>query len=148
MQGIYNYIPETKPVSRVYSVAPVLYLQFVLHVMLFHIWNVFCTFYTSTFWSICAVPKTAAFCHSLILCFTGMLLGYCLNDCEMVPVLPVIKVITFALIFHVHWISIIRSLYVRIFSFSFLITFLSPEISTLTYMYLFHYHVLWCPVYS
>jgi hypothetical protein len=36
MQGIYNYIPETNHVSRVYSVAGVLYLQFVLHVMLFH----------------------------------------------------------------------------------------------------------------
>jgi len=32
-QGIYNYIPETNHVSRVYSFAAVLYLQFVLHVM-------------------------------------------------------------------------------------------------------------------
>ena len=35
MQGIYNYIPETVYVSMVYSVAAVLYLQFLLHVMLF-----------------------------------------------------------------------------------------------------------------
>jgi len=35
MQSIYNYIPETNHVSRVYRVAAVLYLQFVLHVMLF-----------------------------------------------------------------------------------------------------------------
>ena len=34
--GIYSYIPETNHVSRVHSVAAVLYLQFVLHVMLFH----------------------------------------------------------------------------------------------------------------
>jgi len=34
MLGIYNYIPETNHVSRVYSVATVLYLQFVLLVML------------------------------------------------------------------------------------------------------------------
>ena len=33
MQGIYNYIPDTNHVSTVYSVAAVLYLQFVLHVM-------------------------------------------------------------------------------------------------------------------
>ena len=33
--GIYNYVPETNPVSRVHSTAAVLYLQFVLHVMLF-----------------------------------------------------------------------------------------------------------------
>ena len=31
-------------VSRVYWVAAILYLQFVLHVMLFHTWNMFCTF--------------------------------------------------------------------------------------------------------
>jgi len=36
MQGIYNYVPETNRISRVQSVAAVLYLQFVLHVMLFH----------------------------------------------------------------------------------------------------------------
>ena len=36
LQGIYNYIPETNHVSSVLSVAAVLYLHFVLHVMLFH----------------------------------------------------------------------------------------------------------------
>jgi hypothetical protein len=36
MQGIYNYMTETNHVSRVYNVAAFLYLQFVLHVMLFH----------------------------------------------------------------------------------------------------------------
>jgi hypothetical protein len=35
MQDIYNYIPETNNISMVYSVAAVLYLQSVLHVMLF-----------------------------------------------------------------------------------------------------------------
>jgi hypothetical protein len=35
MQDIDNYIPETNHVSKVYSVPAVLYLQFVLHVMLF-----------------------------------------------------------------------------------------------------------------
>jgi len=35
MQGIYNYIPERNHVSRVCSVVSVLYLQFMLHVMLF-----------------------------------------------------------------------------------------------------------------
>jgi hypothetical protein len=41
--GIYNYIPETNHVSGVYSVAAVLYLQFVLHQMLFRVLNMFCT---------------------------------------------------------------------------------------------------------
>ena len=36
MQGINNYIPETNHVSTVYSVAAVLYIQFMLYVMLFH----------------------------------------------------------------------------------------------------------------
>ena len=36
IQGIYNHIPETNHVSRVYCVAAVLHFQFVLHVMLFH----------------------------------------------------------------------------------------------------------------
>jgi len=44
MQGTYKYIPETNHVSKVYSVAAVLYLQFVLHVMLVNILNVlYCT---------------------------------------------------------------------------------------------------------
>jgi hypothetical protein len=40
MQGIYNYVPEIKDVYRVYRFAAVLYLQFVLHVMLFRPWIV------------------------------------------------------------------------------------------------------------
>jgi len=36
MQDFYNCIPETNCVSRVYSVAAVLYLQFVLHVMFYN----------------------------------------------------------------------------------------------------------------
>jgi hypothetical protein len=35
MQCIYNYIPEANHVSRVYSVAAVPYLQFVLYILLF-----------------------------------------------------------------------------------------------------------------
>ena len=44
MQAIYNYIPETNHVSTVCSAAAVLYLQSVLHVMLFRPCNVLCTF--------------------------------------------------------------------------------------------------------
>jgi len=44
MQGIYNYIPQTNHVSSLYCVAAVLYLQFVLHVMLFCRLNMFCSF--------------------------------------------------------------------------------------------------------
>jgi hypothetical protein len=44
MQCIYNYIPETNHVSMVYSVAAVLYLKFMLHIMLFPMLNMFFTF--------------------------------------------------------------------------------------------------------
>jgi hypothetical protein len=60
MQGIYNYIPETNHVSRVCSVAAVLYLQFVLHVMLLRMFNVM-YFYISTSCSMCTVTNVAVF---------------------------------------------------------------------------------------
>jgi len=44
MQCIYNDIPDTNHVSKVYSDAAALYLQSVLHVMLFRPLNMFCTF--------------------------------------------------------------------------------------------------------
>jgi hypothetical protein len=34
MYDIYNYIPETNHISRVYSFAAILYLQFMLHAIL------------------------------------------------------------------------------------------------------------------
>ena len=50
MQDIYNYIPETNHASMVYSVAAILYLQFVLHVKLFYPWNMFIYFYINTYY--------------------------------------------------------------------------------------------------
>ena len=67
---------------------------------------------------------------SLTSCFPGMLLTFFLNDFEIVPVVPIITGITFVFTFHMRCISIVRSLYFRIFSASSLITFLSPEIAT------------------
>jgi len=60
MQGIYKSVPETNHVSKVYSFAVILYIQFVLHLMLFSMLNVLC-FNISTFHSKCAVPKIAVF---------------------------------------------------------------------------------------
>jgi hypothetical protein len=48
MQGIYYYIPETNPVCRVCSVAAILWLQFMVHIMLVPMLNVL-YFYISTF---------------------------------------------------------------------------------------------------
>ena len=39
-QGIYNYIPETNHVCRVYTVAAILWLQFMVHVLLVPMLNV------------------------------------------------------------------------------------------------------------
>ena len=51
MQDIYNYTPDTNRVFRVYSVAGVLYLQFLLQVMLFRTINVL--YFTSVLPAVC-----------------------------------------------------------------------------------------------
>ena len=56
----------------------------------------------------CAV---AVFWSSFTSCFPGMLLTYFLNDFEIVPLAPIITGITFVFTFHMHCISIVRSLY-------------------------------------
>jgi len=91
MQSIYNYIPETEHVCRVQWVAAVLYLQFVLHVMSFRLWNMFCTETLAlSAVCVCAVSNMDAFCSSLISCFPCLLRRYCVSDFEMVPVAPII----------------------------------------------------------
>jgi hypothetical protein len=72
---IYNYIPETTYVSRVYSVAAVLYLQTVLHVMPIGMSILFFNFYNITSRIECAVLTTGVLCSPLISCFPDMLLG-------------------------------------------------------------------------
>ena len=103
IQGIYNYIPETNHVYRVYSVAAVLYLQFILQWMLFRVLNKFCTF-TSALSALCVQCTIwLFFCISLISCFSVMLLRYCLTDCETVPVAPTITVINFVLTQYIYF---------------------------------------------
>jgi hypothetical protein len=46
----------------------------------------------------CAVPNMTVFCGSLISCFHGTLLRYCLSDFEIVPVSPIITGITLLLL--------------------------------------------------
>jgi len=53
-----------------------------------------------------------------------MLLTCFLNDFEMVPVAPIIAGIIFVFTFHMRCISIVMSLYFRIFTASFLILLL------------------------
>ena len=61
---------------------------------------------------------------------TPMLLSYCLSDSKMVPVAPIITGTTFVFTFHMNCNSVGRSLYFRILTAYFLITFLSPGIAT------------------
>jgi hypothetical protein len=42
MQVIYSYIPKTNHVSRIYTFAAVLYLEFILHVISLPPRNIFC----------------------------------------------------------------------------------------------------------
>ena len=127
MHYICNYIPEANHISTEHSDASVLYLQFVLHVMLFRILNVL-YFDISTFRSVCAVPNMAVFCSSLISCFPGVLFRYCLSDFEMVPLAPVTAAITFAFMVYMRSITSVRSLYFKVISVSFPITLFSSEI--------------------
>ena len=68
MRDIYNYLPEINHVSRVYSVAAVLYLRFSLYVMLFRPRSMLCTFKLAlsvvcacVCVCVCAVPNVTVF---------------------------------------------------------------------------------------
>ena len=89
MQGIYTYIPETNYVRREYSVAAILLLLFMVLISLVSVLNLL-YFHISTFRSMFAVSKKAAFWISLTSCFPGLLLMYFLNDFEIVPVASIL----------------------------------------------------------
>ena len=129
MQGICTYILETNYVPREYSVSAIPLLLFMLLIALVSVLNLL-YFHISTFRSMCAVPDMAVFCSFLTSCFPGMLLTYFLNYFEIVPVAPIMTGITFVFTFYMRCISIVRSLYFRILSASFLIAFMSPAIAT------------------
>ena len=119
----------------VYSAAAVLHLQFVLLVMLFRPCNMFCTF-TLPLSAVCVQCPVWLFffCSSLISCFPGMLLRYCLSDFEMVSVAPVITGTAF-----VSYILHVLYLYCK-----FLIFYNIPGffLYHTSYTFLFHYHGL------
>ena len=104
--------------------------NFVRHVFLLRPRNMFCTL-TLALSVVCVqCPIRLFFCSSLISCFPGMLLRYCLSDFTKVRVAHIITGIAFAFIFHMRWISILTSLYVTILSVPFLFAFLSPGLAT------------------
>lgn len=77
-----------------------IYDTFVLFLMLNDLY-----IYISTPQSLYAVPNIVVFCRSLILCFSNMLLRYCLNDSAMVPVAPITIGITYFYIPHALFIT-------------------------------------------
>ena len=84
----YNFIPEPNLVSRVYRVAAVLCWQCGETVQPFPMTDVL-YFYISTFPK--CVRIVAVFCNSL-LCFTVVVLRYCLNGFEMVSAAVILLV--------------------------------------------------------
>ena len=118
MQGIHTHIPETNRVHRGYIVAAILSLLFMVPLCLVPALALL-FFYVNTFRGMYAVPSMAVFCSSLTSWFSGMSLTYFLNDLEMVPVASVITGITLVFTFHMRCISIVRSLYFKIFWASF-----------------------------
>jgi hypothetical protein len=89
MLGVNNY----EQVSGVYSVVADPYLPFVLHVMLFHNCNMFCTFTLVLYEIRVQGPKWLFFCSFLISFFSSIMLRYYLNDFQMVPVVPIIMMV-------------------------------------------------------
>ena len=51
----------------------------------------------------CAVPNTALVCRSLISCFPGMLVGYCLSDFVMVSFALIVIGTTFAYYYYYYY---------------------------------------------
>jgi len=116
--------------------------------MLFPMTNIL-YIYISTLWSICTMPRMAVFCSPLISSFPDKSLRYLMNDVEMVPVAPVITVITYVFTFYIQCISTAMSLCI-VTSFQFLSWshfYVLKLQCILTDMFLICCHTLWCPVY-
>jgi hypothetical protein len=87
---IISYHIWNKHVSMVYSVANILWLKYMAHIMLLSMFNVLQDYFPQrerVRVSACvrATPSTAYFCSSLMSCFQGMLPTYFLNISEIVP---------------------------------------------------------------
>jgi hypothetical protein len=110
MQGIYNCILETNCVSGVHSAAAILWLRFLVHVMLFPTINLL-YLYFSTFRSMCAVTSIAFFLYFLDFVLSRYMVHV---FSELFPVSLNVNVIIFVVTFHIHRISLVRSLCFKI----------------------------------
>jgi len=148
VQGIYNHIPETNRLCRVYVLQ--LFYSYNLwskHVMVFPTINLLHSC-ISTLRSTCAVPSTVDCCSSLTSRFPVLLFRYFLNDFEADTFAPFNTGVIFIFKLRMRSIYIVRSLCFRVFLTSFLVTFPSHEIATTLNLHVlfFYYHGLWCLV--
>jgi hypothetical protein len=147
MQCIHNYIPETNHVPTLYNVAAILLLQYMAHTMLFPTINPFV--FTSVLSAVCVQCPLWLVCvgpwyHIVLSRYVARVLSEWLWDGSSCPCYYRYH---FCIAFQMYCIYIVRSLYFTIFS-AFFITFLSAETANLlSYMFFFHHHKLWCPVY-
>jgi len=109
-QAIYNYIPEANHVSRLDTVAAVLHIQHMLHVILFPMLNIL-YFCIST-----PPPAVATWRHA----FPVRCLGIFWVILKIIPVASLIAGITFVSKFHMRRASIVRVSYFKMLSTSFL----------------------------
>ena len=74
----------TNHVSSLYNVAPILWVKYKVHVILFPTINVL-RFFVDTLGRRYALSNMAVCCRHLMKCFQGLLFGYFLNEFQMVP---------------------------------------------------------------
>ena len=116
-----------------------------VHVILFPFLNVlYC--YVRTFRSMYAVPNMAVlFVDSWVRAFSVCCWGFFEWFWDSSSLLLLLPVSLFLLQYHVCCFSVVRSLYFRIFSAPFFITFLFIKLRhLLAYMFLLYCHRLWC----
>ena len=111
MQCVCRCITDENHVSKVYSVATILQLQFMVHVTLHFSCPMFLYINISAFRSIAQCPIWLLSVVSLFRAFAVCCLGTFLNDIEMILVAVVIIIgITFDFTFHMRCISVVNSL--------------------------------------
>jgi hypothetical protein len=135
MQCFYNYVPETNRVSWVFIIATLLYLQFLLHVMLFNVatvlylqfllhvmlfrqWNMFCAFIfaLSAVCLQCPIWLLSVISRFRALRYVAEVLLEWFWDSSS---LSSYNRYHFAFIIHMRWISIVRSWYTNIDTYSY-----------------------------
>jgi hypothetical protein len=137
---------DDTPQDRVHSFAALRCAQFMLHVMLFPMLNVlYC--HISTSCSVCVQCPVWLFLVVPWICaFSVCSLGILWMILKLYQ-LPLLLLVPLLFLHSVHAVSIVRSTYFKIFSASCPHLWLLKLQHLLTWMFLFHYHGLWYPVY-